>query len=309
MQSWWVGATLVAVVFAGCGGGDADAADAAPAVDATPIVRTERAYVLAKITLPRTTEEVDAASFDFPGTDFPVNKMGGLTSVLLDLVDPIPVQASVDGALEDGEALHGWLVTSADLDATDPAVSAAFGYFEDVDEPADPTNNLSGSGQLRLAAGTQRIEVIRDGSLSGGELTGQGTEDPASRFSYWIKMHPEEPARGVPGVFGSVRLTITEDGFSGASASVITQDELHADIYPGIASLMTYAIAQDVPRAAEIKGIFDANGDSEVTVQELIENDTMASLARPDVDLDGDGVNDHISQGVLVEAVRFELVE
>jgi len=79
-------------------------------------------------------------------------------------------------------------------------------------------------------------------------------------------------------------------------------------IYPPIAALLTRAIAMGTPMSATIQSLFDANADDIVTAEELIANDTMASLTAADLDLDGDDVTDHISVGVQFEAVRCQLV-
>jgi len=300
--------TAFLVACAGCGDGGSDSADAAPAFDARPIDRTERAYILSRIVLPTTGEEVDASSFLYPGTDYPVNKMGGLTSVMLDLVQPISVQAQIDLSITDGEVLHGWILDTGPLDEDDPAPTADFVRLEDTDDPIDPSNNLGGTAQLRIAAGEQRVHAITVASMTGGTFEGHG--DDETSWGYSLKIHPNEPAPTIYGVHANLRaIDLTDDGFTGASSSATTLEGLYADTYPSIGRLLTYAIEQDVPRATDIRGIFDKDGDGVVTTQELIDNDTMASLSQPDIDLDGDGVNDHISQGVLIEAVRFELVE
>ena len=45
-----------------------------------------------------------------------------------------------------------------------------------------------------------------------------------------------------------------------------------------------------------------------VTVEELVTNATLQSLASPDVDLDGDEIFEHVSAGILVDASRAELL-
>ena len=92
-------------------------------------------------------------------------------------------------------------------------------------------------------------------------------------------------------------------------ASVVSIETLETDVYPGIAEILTRGIREGVPQAATIKVIYDTNDDDVVTVQELIDSDQMASLTSPDVDLDGDGVNEYISQGIAIEGTRIELVD
>jgi hypothetical protein len=288
-----------------CGDGGSDAADAAPELDARPIERTRRAYVLTRTLLPTNQDEVADASFDYPGTDFPVNKMGGLTTVLLDLVPELDVQGNVDGGIQSGEVLGLWVIESGPLDEDDPAPTAYFAQAVDAD--ADPTNTLTGTGQVRLAPGEQLVPIITDATLSGGMLVGHGDAD--TQYSFRLKLLPDTDPYDTWGYYGHLRVAITEAGFTGQASSAATPEDLHTYVYPGIADVLTRAIEQDVARATEIRGIFDDNSDDTVTVQELIDNDTMASLTQPDVDLDEDGVNDHVSQGSTIEAVAVELVE
>jgi hypothetical protein len=301
--------SLIAIsLFAGvggCGDGDNTNADAAPSFDARPIDRTDRAYVLRRIRLPTTVEQVEACSFVYPNGDYPVNKMGGLTTVMLDLLAEVPVQDFVDAGMDDGITLNTWIIRSGPVDEDDPAPTALFGHMQDADD--DPTNNFDGTGQLRLRDGAVLIDAVVDGSLEGGVFDGTGS--PEVGFGYDLQLNDEDELSNSPGVYARVRLDITEDTIAGPSASVISPAELHAKVYPGIAGLLTRGITDGVSQAATIKAIYDANDDDVVTVQELIDSDQMASLTQPDVDLDGDGINDHVSQGVMVEGVRVEIVD
>ncbi len=248
-----------------------------------------------------------ATSFVFEEGGRPVNKIGGLTSVLLDLLEGIDVQGNADAAFADGSVMHVLVVTSGPLDEDDPAPTVRFGQvLVDVDDPPDPSNNFSGTGQVRLADGQELFVVYEEGSIEGGELVMTG--DREMFWGYDLRLDELEAPYRTGGRFGHIKLTIDEDGFTGMSGSLITPAELEADVYPGTAKLLTRAIAEDKPMAAAIKGIYDANFDDVITVQELVENDQQASLAQPDVDHDGDGVNDHLSQGVFIEGVRVELV-
>lgn len=88
----------------------------------------------------------------------------------------------------------------------------------------------------------------------------------------------------------------------------MTPEEFNASVLPLAARLLTRAIEEDQPKKAQIKGMFDDNDDDEITVLELETSNTMASLSSPDCDLDGDSTFDHLSQGILFEAVRAELI-
>ncbi|HUH01222.1 MAG TPA: hypothetical protein VML75_04455 [Kofleriaceae bacterium] len=299
-------ALLIGVVshLVACGGGGNTDPDARPRADAT--MQIERAYVVKRIVLASTVEQVEASQFVFPGSGVPVNKVGALVQVMLGLLEGIPVQADLDANILAGLARQVAVIRSAPLDGFDDQVTGYLVNATDVDDPADPTNDFNGAGQFRLAAGVATDPHWTTGSIDGGELVAHGNAE--SSITIEIPLFAEDPAAGVPGVYAQTRGTITEEGFVGAAASAITRAELEATVYPVTARLLTMGLQLPVARAEDISNLFDTNKDGMVTVEELIANPTMATLTSEDMDLDGDTVNDHISQGILIETVRVELV-
>jgi hypothetical protein len=300
----WLGASAWAL--AACGGGDAGP-DATPPIDARPIVRTDRAYCVSRIDLPHTPEDVEAQSFDFPGTSRPVNKMGELTTVLLQLAEGLGVEDSVNDGVLSGETLYVYVVRSGPLDEDDPAPTVSYAQVQDADEPPDPSNNLGGQGQMRVLDGTVIVPFIDDASLSDSMLEGEG--DPTFSFVSQMRFHPDARVAVTAGKWPKMRATFDADGVDVVVGSLVTIEELQAGLYPTIAETFTIGIQTGSPRAAEISGIYDLDMDGTVTTQELIDNDTMATLVQPDVDIDSDGVYDHLSQAAKVRAVPVELVE
>jgi hypothetical protein len=294
------------VGLAGCGDDGGDANPDARRFDALDIQRSDRAYVVKRFVLPATMEDVDAGKFTFPGSnEIPVNKLGAITQVLIDLLEGLPVQQGIDDNFAAGQALQVIVINSGDPTGYDDGVTGQFALAEDTD--GDASNNFSGTAELRIAAGEALDTKWVMGTLDAGELraTGTGMIDVTIQIPIFDGEAPLE----VPGMYGQLRSTMTEDSLNGHAASAILPQEIYDHVYPVSARLLTQAIQMELPRADDIRGLFDANNDDEVTVQELIDNPTLASLTLPDVDTDGDGEPDRISQSIRAEAVRVTLVD
>jgi len=299
---------LTAVLVVGCGGSgddDDDGPDATPGIDATPVNRTDHTYIVHTVGLPATTEDVDATAFEWPNSTYPVNQMGGAITVLLGLATGIDVQGNVNAGFRDRGQWLLYSINSGDLDGRDTGVTIRIAWVVDAD--GNPDNDFDGTGQVRLADGEQ-LQIANDTvTLEDGMLEGHGSGEQSVAYPMYL-LEPTEPPWNAPGVYAYIRVAIDEDGFSGAFANATTQAQLESDGYPGLAALCTRTLELGTPNADQVAAIFDANDDGEVTVEEITTNDTMASLTSPDLDLDGDEVNDHVSQGVFIEAVKVELV-
>jgi hypothetical protein len=297
-------AFVVVFLSGACGGGGDSAPDARPRADAA--MQTERAYVISRITLPTTTAQVQEAQFEFPGSGIPVNKVGALVQVMLGLLEGLPVQADLDANLLAGPSRQVVVVRSTELTGFDDQVSAYIVHTTDVDDPANPSNDFGGSGQFRMVPGASTGPHWVTGAVDNGAYSAQGDAD--TTLSIDVPLFADAAPAAFPGVFAQTRGTLTEDGFVGVSASAVTRADLEGSLYPVTARLLTAGLQLPVARAQEITNLFDTNTDGEVTVAELIANPTMSSLTSEDMDLDGDQINDHISQAIHLEMVRAELV-
>ncbi len=297
---------LATILVVGCGGGDNDAPDATPGIDATPVVRTDHTYIVKTVTLPTTMEEVEETRFDWPNTDFPSNKIGETIIVLIGLARGIDVQGNINAGFQDRGVWLMYVINSGDLDSTDTGVTVSTAWVVDAD--GNPDNDFDGTGQVRLADGEQLTVIHEGASLEGGMLVGHGNVDQSVGYPlYFLEL--TEPIWDSRGVYAHTRVAIDEDGFSGEVANATTTAELRSDGFPGLAALLTRTLVLGTPNSDQVALIFDDNDDGEVTIAELETSDTLATLTTPDLDLDGDEVNEHLSQGVYVEAVRVELVE
>jgi hypothetical protein len=251
---------------------------------------------------------VNASKFEFPGSGIPVNKLGALLGVMLDMLDPLPIQDELDANVLNGEGMQMGVFHLAGLDVDDYGGTADYAQIEDVDDPADPTNNWDGEGTFRLASGTTVVLAYKTASLVDGEFLGVG--DDETDVPMLQPMVAGEPPYVSHGVHNMLRGTLTEDEFVGALGSVATKQEFIDNVAPSGAYMMTRAIAEGTEGAQDIKNLFDENDDDIITVEEISTSATFDTLSTPDVDLDGDGTYDHVSQAVLVHMVRCQpLVE
>jgi len=264
--------------------------------------------VVDNITLPGTDEQVNASKFEFPGSGIPVNKLGALLQVMLDMLEGIPVQDELDANILNGEGLQMGVFHLATIDGNDYGATAQYARLQDVDDPADPSNNWDGEGTFRLLSGTELVDAYKTGSLVDGVFLGEGDDETDVPMLQPI-VAGQEPYLS-HGVHMKIRGTLDADEFDGVIGSVATPEEFINNVVPSGAYMMTRAIAEDAPGKADIKNLFDDNDDDVITEEELANSATIATLAQPDVDLDSDGVYDHVSQALLVHMVRCQpLVE
>jgi hypothetical protein len=294
---------VVALLACGCGGGGGGAVDARGSYDAAN--RTDRVYVIKQVTLPATQEDVNASKFEMPGSGFPVNKLGALLQVMMDMLEGVPVQADLDANYLAGEALQVMIVRSGGLTGVDDGVTGYYAEVDDADDPANAANNWAGEGEFTQRGDTHKM-IWTTGVIDNGELVASG--DASILFTFLLPMFTGETPTGSEGCFPVVRATITEDSLIGAAGNAVTPEEFEASVLPLAARLLTQAIVEDKPKKSQIKAMFDENDDDEVTALELAESDLMATLGMPDVDIDGDDILDHLSQGILFEAVRADLL-
>jgi len=295
-----IGSVVTTALLFGCGGG-ASTPDARGSFDAA--IRTQRFYVAIDVVLPRTPEQVSATKYLFPGAGIPVNKLGAMFQVMLDMLDPIPVQEELSANMLAGEGLQAAMFRAAGLDANDHGVTGVYVHVVDADDPPDPSNNWDGEGTFRLDTG-QTLDETYTAVLEGGTIEAVGTDERIGTMA--LPFFSDEGPVISHGVHSVLRGTLTEDEFDGFIASAATPEQFIDNVVPSGARLMTRGIAEDVPKKADIKNFFDANDDDVVTEEELANSATFATLSQPDVDLDEDGTYDHVSQAVLLRMVRCQ---
>ncbi len=293
-----MGVIFALVLGVGCGGGDSSP-DARPSFDAPN--RSDFYFIVDKIVFPSTDEQVNASKFEFPGSGIPVNKLGALLKVMLDMLEGIPVQAEMEANILNGEGLQMNVFHLVSLTGNDEGGTAQYARVEDVDDPPDPSNNWDGEGTFRVLAGTEIIDAYKTASLVDGQFLGIGDDETDVPMLQPV-VAGEEPYMS-HGVHMMLRGTLDENGFDGAIGSAATPEEFIANVTPSGSRMMTRAIAEGTAGAQDIKNLFDENDDDVITEEELATSPTFATLSQPDIDLDGDGTYDHVSQALLVHMV------
>lgn len=298
------GSFVVIAFVLGCGGGGDSTPDARGSYDAAN--RIDRYYVAIEVGLPRTPEQVNATKYEFPGSGIPVNKLGAMFQVMLDMMDPLPIQDELDANMLNGEALQVGMFRTVGLGATDHGATAMYVHVVDADDPVDPSNNWAGDGTFRLDAG-QTLDETYTANLEGGEILAVGTSERIGTMTLPF-FAGEEPVMS-HGVHSVLSGTLTEDEFDGFIASAATPQQFIDNVVPSGARLLTRAIEANVPKKEDIKNFFDKDDNDVITEAELAESATFATLSQPDVDLDGDSIYDHVSQAVLLRMVRCQPLE
>lgn len=278
---------VVTGILGACGGGGDGGGDP----DAAPLVREDRDYVITRLILPASDQDVADAAFRFPGESADANSLGSAILAQLTLLEGIPVQADLDAGMEAGASLQVVRVHSTAPSEDDPAAVLSFGDLEDA-----------GAGQYRVAGS---LAPYAEGTLDGGQLDGASDE---TSLTIGMPIILGEPATRIALSHPRIRVTMTEDGLTGVFGAAMTPEVLHGDVFPDIAALMTRAIAENTVNADTIRSLFDGDADGTITTQELIDSPTLAQVTRPDLDLDGDTLGDHLSVGMAFEATRAELV-
>lgn len=107
---------------------------------------------------------------------------------------------------------------------------------------------------------------------------------------------------------------------SGKINGAITREEIDARLVPKMAQLLTAMIAEDCPgpgpesctpgsNGENVQSLFDDNADLVITTGELLENDLIQTLLRPDLDLFGDDdVEESLSFGFGFATVKATIV-
>lgn len=285
---------LFALCGLGCGGDDAGGGPDAGTPDADQ--RMRHSYQVTRLVLPADLAQLSQTRFEFPGTQgMPVNRLGSVLQVMLDLLEGMDVQAQIDANIMAGLAPQGF-VLFADGDIAGTVTEAAGSWVAFA---------IDTDGRVRLAEGESLRQTWVDVSITAGELTGVGTAQAEATIR--VPVQQGDPVL-VPGVYQQIRGSIDAERFSGAISGAITEEDMHASITPVAANLLDLAVQMNLPKAQQILELLDTNADGRIAVDELIASPLLATLTEPDVDVDGDEITDHISLGVLLEASRVELV-
>ena len=286
---------------------------------------THTQYVADTITIPSSPAEASQLGVDLDEDDVVDNALGQNLSILAS--QGVDLQGSVDEAIATGSVI---LLANVQATALDNATGVGFSAYLGANpspaactNPDDITtcgNHLDGSAAFEVdpASPTDALLV--------GNLVG-GTFDTTAVGNVTLQL---EIVEGQPPLELNLIGARTEFGASATSLSsgklggAITEDEARNNILPVIVNLVQAVVVEDCTgtpgdcctagsTGETVLNIFDpSSADCMVSAQEVEENDLIATVLSPDVDLldasgnfaiNGDGEDDSISLGLGFTAV------
>ncbi len=166
-----------------------------------------------------------------------------------------------------------------------------------VDLDQNRADNFSGQETFGFINNPDINGLLR-GTLENGEIL--AGPDPLRMWSfYW-------PDRQIDLKNGRVEAQIVEDNMTGAIGGVLSEAEARVSIYT-LAMELIEDLLDGAPSEDRqlILTLFDTPPyDEKISIEEVEKNDLVNALLVPDVDLNGDGVNDSFSLAIGFEAVR-----
>lgn len=306
---------LASIGLVACGGDDGGTGDDD---DINPN-GTNNTFVVSKVALPNSAAESTTLGLDIDDkmNDGVDNQLGMLLASIRSLAPGLNLQMSLDEQVD-----QGGIILLANVKATDLANATGVGMW--VYEGANPNppactdasdtvcrKHLAGTGMFELEAGTDTDAKLAGTIMAGTFKGGPGTVNLAIALS-------DGPPISLPLQRAKAEIAITANGFGTGSklGGAISNADIDGTVMPAIHTTVTTTIDRDCtgPRTppscgctsgssgASILGFLDGNDDCNVSLQEV--KDTVNGILTPDIDLDGDTVNDAVSLGVGVSAVK-----
>jgi hypothetical protein len=282
-------------------------------------------YVTSEVTMPTSQSQASQLGIDLDDDPMnrPDNQLGSILSAVASMSDA-DLQAEVDQQVADGG-----IIILFDLKATDLASATDAGAWVMLGDAPTPSacadeqdmvcgRHLDGTGMFEVSADSP-MDAVLHGDIVGGKLTGGPGE-----VSMKIGIAGSQPIR-INMIGSRVEVSVSETGLmSGKLGGAVTEEELNNNVLPAVAEALQEQVDEDCTGTApmccekgsggeDLLGLFDADDDCAITLDELKTNDLISALLSPDVDLldaDGtfspnsDGMNDSLSLGVGFAAVR-----
>jgi hypothetical protein len=244
-----------------CGGGMMEPADAAPSPDAVCAVPAGRAYILSRLAI------TAAEGFDLDADGDVDNELGQLPDATL---------ASVNGGLADYFAMGTFLVVGLITDWSDPPTAddpdVAFHILHVFDADRDPANNFDGEGEFRVHQ--DAFDLSCGLATRADETRLEASVLRASRSS-WIF---ELSSGGQLQLDRATLVGSFDAGFERATGR--------------IGAVLPYCTLSALPVPGAISG----------TVLDALVNDPgLAGTVAPDLDVDGDGLERIVGDGVGID--------
>ena len=258
--------------------------------------------VVNKITIPKTASEY---AYDYDGTG-KKNALGGINAVLIGLkLQGFDFQTSIDQMVTGGDLLMLLDVQAKAID-NDPAMKVQAFLGDDLDSPANPADNFSGSEELAVVIGSPK-DLILDGKIVANKLTaGPGTlimPLPMGSTPVTVSL-----------VLAHIEATLSSTPATAMTAGVlygaVPWTDVDGKLIPAMAT-ETDATYKSTSTPADVKAIlktaFDADGNGTITADELRNSLLLQAILKADVDTNKDGTADAMSFGVGFTAVGCKI--
>ncbi|HVV82059.1 MAG TPA: hypothetical protein VHE35_03225 [Kofleriaceae bacterium] len=239
--------------------------------------------------LPHNASEARTVGADLDGDGVIDNQAGSLIGSLIGL--GLDLDGASAAAFSDGDvvALHR---VRADSLVTDGSIE----WTTYDGQPTAAPPRFDGTDHLDVLARTGRlIGLVRDGraELDWGDAT------------ISMPFFPDQSPLRLP--LTGARMTMYVDGAGCAARIVgaIPEVEIDGLVLPDLAMELIIHIARhpDHPFTPIAMQVFDTNKDGKLTVDEVLATPVARGLFSPDLDTDGDGVDDAMSFGASFECV------
>lgn len=298
-----------------CGGDEGNGGNVDAGVDAGPSVCTpsgSTTYVVSKVNVPGSqAEAVGVYGFDLDGDEEAENKVGTTLATLKNAAN-VDVPASVDKAISEGSAIL--LIDLKASDLASASCASASVYLGANPSPApclDDTDtvcgqHLAGTGQFDIAEASPTDAIVLGRIINGIFEGGPDAVEGATSSTIVIELPViagAPPLRlSLLGAHIDIQQVSADGLMEGRLGGAVPVSDVETSILPTLHQYIEAAIAEDCTgtapeccadlesTGATLLGIFDADKDCAVPLQELQDNALIASLLNADVDmLDADG--------------------
>jgi hypothetical protein len=255
--------------------------------------------VVNSIKLPKSADEF---AIDLDGNKTKDNQLGAMMGALsLIPAGGFNPQAELDKVVNDGSVLLLFDLFGKSL-TTEPQLRLQALLGADLDQPANPTDNFSGSEEFGISA-TSAQDLFLDGTITTGKMV-------AGPGSLVIPLPIGASGQSVTITKAQAQGTVSASGItSGQINGAIPQTEMDQKLIPAIAGLIDqlYKDPQTDPLVKGFLDSFDKNKDKTISADEIKTNDLLKNFLMPDVDTNGDNVKDALSVGLSYTAVPCKI--
>ena len=297
---------LAFVLLAACGGSSSSKTPDAPpvnpdaAVDAPAMAQGAHShYVVDKVIVPTTSAQAKMYGLDLNGDGTVDNELGSVLATLSSM--GANLQASVDHAVAVGDIL---MLADVQTSAFDNASDAGFTLYTGQNPNPAPCLNaqdtvcgqhLQGTGSFDVAAMPRDTPLV--GAFASGTYTGGPGHLPLQISVLAGSMPLTLDLIGARVKFDATSTNLT----SGIIAGAVSQNDLDTKVFPAVQVSLSAQVAADCTNltsppgcgcasgstGATLIGLFDANHDCAISVDEIKNNTLIQSLFAPDVTIEG----------------------